>query len=367
MKFKKFVKESIEDMHKRCENCNTLLNELGTCPKCDEGEEDYGDELEEALTNFEKLKRAYPELNFDETIEEAVKCEELSNMDKLIQKYPELAEETTIVEAVESNLDKLKRAYPELNFDEPLTEGAGADTAHVVKDAMTTLAKDDKNTWAKTVSDVVDVIPDDFADELFDKIKDKFSNVKLSDTQKDKVEDAAGVETDKDTVGAILDLIDTRDDVEKNPQFAKTLVSVILGIIAVIEPTPVLEVITAAVMALPAEAIAKVLSLLQLANPVVAGATLVKKLRDDKNESLKSVTKSVKEDLSDAVNEDPIESDYSNYDDEYEFDDVEEDRAHAALYGGDRTYCSCGKKLIRTEWGGYCPDCDDAANYDADI
>ena len=31
------------DMNKRCEKCNTLLNDGGTCPKCDDGEEDYGD------------------------------------------------------------------------------------------------------------------------------------------------------------------------------------------------------------------------------------------------------------------------------------------------------------------------------------
>ena len=35
--------ESLEDMDNRCEKCNTLLNDQGTCPKCDDGEEDYGD------------------------------------------------------------------------------------------------------------------------------------------------------------------------------------------------------------------------------------------------------------------------------------------------------------------------------------
>lgn len=36
----------------KCDKCGTLLNDMGTCPKCDEGEEDYGDnDLDEAIEN----------------------------------------------------------------------------------------------------------------------------------------------------------------------------------------------------------------------------------------------------------------------------------------------------------------------------
>lgn len=37
----------------KCDKCGTLLNDMGTCPKCDDGEEDYGD-LDESIDN-EKL------------------------------------------------------------------------------------------------------------------------------------------------------------------------------------------------------------------------------------------------------------------------------------------------------------------------
>lgn len=52
------------------------------------------------------------------------------------------------------------------------------------------------------------------------------------------------------------------------------------------------------------------------------------------------------------------------YDDEYDFDNeddiVTQDRIHAALYGGDREYCDqCGSKLVRDEWGGTCPHCNE--------
>lgn len=36
----------------KCDKCGTLLNDMGTCPKCDDGEEDYGDnELDESVDN----------------------------------------------------------------------------------------------------------------------------------------------------------------------------------------------------------------------------------------------------------------------------------------------------------------------------
>lgn len=102
--------ESIDNMDKRCEKCNTLLNDSGTCPKCDDGEEDYGDnsKLDEELSVRERLKRAYPELNFDTT---EIKESKDDNMT-----------ESTITTEELSNKEKLKRAYPELNFDSSISE-----------------------------------------------------------------------------------------------------------------------------------------------------------------------------------------------------------------------------------------------------
>lgn len=104
--------ESLADMDKRCEKCNTLLNDGGTCPKCDDGEEDYGDELKEELSNKEKLKRAFPELNFDvtETVTEEIQTEELSVREKLKRAYPELNFDTTVVEEVTVETDSSEEA-----------------------------------------------------------------------------------------------------------------------------------------------------------------------------------------------------------------------------------------------------------------
>lgn len=180
--------ESIDDMDKRCDNCNTLLTDAGECPKCDLGEEDYGDEIKEELSNKEKLKIAYPELNFeDKVVTEEIKTEELSVR------------------------EKLKAAYPELNFD------------------------------GNTVSEEVE------------------------DTKSDSIEE-------------------------------------------------------------------------ELTN--------AQKLKAAYPELNIGVEK-------------PVEESWDEYDDDYDFDDdVELDRRHAALYGGDRMYCDCGEMLKHDEYGSYCPECD---------
>lgn len=229
MKFKKYIKESkleesklslelteeynrstliesLQDMDKRCEKCNTLLNDGGTCPKCDDGEEDYEDnDIMEALSNREKLKRAYPELNFDTPMTE------------------DTTTETQVVKEGLSVREKLKAAYPELNFDKPVTEGI-SEKDHTTDDTNESLSNKEK--LARAYPEL------DFA-----------------------ADDATITE------GTDID-------------------------------------------------------------------------------------------------------EFDEYDDDYDiYDDVEEDRVHAALYGGDKTYCSCGRKLVRTEWGGYCPDCDNEDEY----
>ena len=54
MKFKKFIKEAMEDTSDRCPECNNLLNDEGTCPYCDHGET----ELAESLTT-DKISSEY--------------------------------------------------------------------------------------------------------------------------------------------------------------------------------------------------------------------------------------------------------------------------------------------------------------------
>ena len=59
-------------------------------------------------------------------------------------------------------------------------------------------------------------------------------------------------------------------------------------------------------------------------------------------------------------NDSSVTESWDEYDDDYyDLDDVEQDRMHAALYGGDRTYCDCGRRLVPDEDGYfYCPECN---------
>ena len=139
--------ESIDDMDKRCEKCNTLLNDSGTCPKCDDGEEDYGDEIKESCSDYHikkygaywfgiigpdglmlrdennKLRLFKNKVAAQKFIDETCNQlnENMSVREKLKAAYPELNSDNPVTEECVkeelSNKEKLKRAFPELNFD----------------------------------------------------------------------------------------------------------------------------------------------------------------------------------------------------------------------------------------------------------
>lgn len=358
MKFKKFIKESFENTSKHCVECDSQLTENDSFSEYDK--------IEEKLSNLEKLKRAFPELNFENSYTEEVIKEDLSNWEKLVRAYPELdTYESEIIHEELSNIEKLKAAYPELNFDnhiaekDTLNEATGADTAHAVKDAMDRIAKDDSKQWAKTASEIISIIPDNLADELFDAAKTKLSNIRLNGTTKKNISSNLGLEIDenKDTVGELFDYAEKETGVKKNPELTKTFIITVLSVIAIIEPTPVVEILTLIISALPADLIASVLDIIAKLNPAVITGNFIKNSINNKNQQKQEVAESFEEDTY-----------FDEYDDDYSFDDVEEDRAHAALYGGDLTYCRhCGTKLKRNEWGGYCPECDGEPELDDNI
>ena len=158
-----------------------------------------------------------------------------------------------------------------------LFEGEGADTTRAIVDILDKTSTEDKPTWVKAVKDVVDVIPDEYMDNLFDIAKEKLSDVQVSEEDKTKIVDAAGVPVDgaqeANTVGKILSLFDITTWDAKT---LKTYIVAVLGIVALIEPTPILEIITAIITLLPAEAVKAILSVTNMiGNPVGAAATLV--------------------------------------------------------------------------------------------
>ena len=168
-----------------------------------------------------------------------------------------------------------------------LNEGTGSDTAHVIKDILTTASKDDSNSWTKTVADIIDIIPDEYIDDLYDIAKDKLSDIKVSDTDKQKLLDAAGEDVDgsenADTLGKLLALFDITTWDAKT---LKSYILIVLGIVAIIEPTPIVDVITGIVSLLPADIVKTILSITNMiGNPVGAIGTIANRAyQNSKNE-----------------------------------------------------------------------------------
>lgn len=168
-----------------------------------------------------------------------------------------------------------------------LQEGTGSDTAHVIRDVLTTASKEDKDGWANTVANIIDIIPDQYMDDLYDITSEKLKDVKVSDSDKKKIIDASGSDVDadneSDTIGKLLALFDVQS---WDAATLKKFVLVVLGIVAVIEPTPILEIVTAIVSLLPADVVKTILSITNMiGSPVGAIGTIANRAyQKSKNE-----------------------------------------------------------------------------------
>lgn len=172
-----------------------------------------------------------------------------------------------------------------------INEGTGADTRKLTSDALKLAAEGDKREWANTASNVVDLIPDSFADDLFDAVKEKFSDIRLNAEAKKKIAGSSDGNVteeqleDSDTLGKVLELFDSFEWAKKNPALLKSFIVVILGIVAIIEPTPVLELVTSIVLLVPADVVAKILAFLNTTTVVGMAGHIANQLhKKSKNE-----------------------------------------------------------------------------------
>ena len=238
-------------------------------------------DLENALPDAVKEEAPMEDIP-EETVEEPA--------DESVEE-PEEPIATVEEDPVEESLEATESATLTEGLTE-LQEDAGADTKAAISDILAELAKEDKNTWAETATKVIEVIPDNFADKLFDAIKQKASDIKISVEQKKKLIDASkGELTDEsvkdcDVLGKIFALVDGFEWAKSHPELLKSFILVVLGIIAVIEPTPVVEIITLIVSMVPADIVAKVYAVLNAATPVGLAGTVANKLYNSKTESL---------------------------------------------------------------------------------
>lgn len=383
MLFKKYKKltESIQDMERRCEKCNTLLSDVGLCPKCDDGEEDYEDvtpqsDLQEECTQctvhpfgarwFIVKDSEGKVVLQDDGAPRIFTSEESAQEFTTSYKMPLREQELTVRE-------KLKAAYPELNFDKPLTEGVASDIITSIKQYLDEIKNKDEKTWATTLSKIIEALPNDKVDELFDKVTKSFENTKVDDNDVESILNATGTEADPEqtkdarTLGKLFAALDIANWGKKNPALIKTFLITVLTVVAAIEPTPVVEILLVILAAIPEDVVAKIISALNIVgNPVATMTHVANKVTNEElsnKEKLKRAYPELNFDeqiVHESVEETPHDDceDCFDYDDDYEMDDVELDRRHAALYGGERMYCDCGAKLAFDEYGSYCPECE---------
>ena len=233
----------------------------------DEEEEDT-EKKEESLLTIAEGSTLVEELREDVDLEVSA-----DDFEKLI-KSPEFKKPISD-SAVRAMIDEFKESEEsdvKESLSETLTEGAGADTANMIKDALNIINGEDEEGFAKTVADVIDIIPDEFIDDLFELAKDKLNDVKVTFADQKKIIDttdgAAEASEDADTVGKVLALFDTAT---WDAEAIKKCVIAILGVIAAVEPTPIVEIITGIVLILPANTVKNIVTIL---NPV---GTLVNK------------------------------------------------------------------------------------------
>jgi hypothetical protein len=160
-------------------------------------------------------------------------------------------------------------------------ESAGSDTKQIMSSIMNKLAEDDEKTWAKTTAEVIDVIPDNAIDSLLDELSKKFSDVKLTIENKKQLKNATNgelpVTEDTDTFGKLLNMVDSIELAKTSPKLMKTIATVTIAILGVLEPTPICEIIALIVAALPADIVAKVMAVLNPTGLVAAGVNKIHK------------------------------------------------------------------------------------------
>lgn len=293
---------------KYCKDCGTVKvydeDGFSYCPKCNESLNEARNNSWQPPENWISHKGAwiYPagdgyEANFMGQHFEA------PTLDELKVKLRDAREHRTHFVGSEKdkqfadNIKKYGRELQEVKVfgakgKKKLDEGTGADTAHAISSVLSNISKDDNKQWVNTVTQIIDIVPDEYIDDLYDIAKTKLDNVTVDDKSKEKIISASGQRIENaqeaDTVGKLLSLIDVTD---WDAGTLKRYTLVVLGIIAVIEPGPIVDVITGIVALLPPNLIKGILSITNaIGNPIGLVGTIANKgykaIKNRKSESL---------------------------------------------------------------------------------
>ena len=252
----------------------------------------------------------------EETVDVTSTDEDAESTDELPEETEELSDEDLDLELDALDLDieddtDVEKAEESLNSNGGnmiLHEGAGADTKHAVTAALGKLVDEDDSAWAKTTADVLDAIPDESIDSIVDEIGKKYRDFKLTAENRAKLKTASNgnlpVTDDTDTIGKLLDMLDSFELAKTSPDLMKTIAVTVIAILGVLEPTPIIEIIALVVAALPADIVANIMAIL---NPVGLAAAGLNKLYKDKKSKEVSATESLTEEADLDVSADEFE------------------------------------------------------------
>lgn len=167
-----------------------------------------------------------------------------------------------------------------------LTEAriSGEDTIRIARAVNDVFKNSSNSEKSQVISTVIDAVPPSLIDEVFDSVDQRWNDLKLSAAQKAQLAQSTDGKVDADqidTLGTFLDLVDP-DSLTKNPELMKSIVLTVLGIVSIIEPTPVGELITLIISALPPSAFATLTKISSFFNPIAHATKWIKNKRKEK-------------------------------------------------------------------------------------
>ena len=186
--------------------------------------------------------------------------------DKILQ-IIEDTDDITLVKSIIKQLlryareEDIRDMWIERDFEKNYLDEAisGTEVKDIASNILGIISKGDNKEKFETIGTIIDNVPDNLIDDVIDKSKSVVGNHKLSDSEKKEFANKTGVDPEVmgniNTTGEIFDQVG--EVFEKDPKFAKSVVTTVLDIVAAVEPTPVGEVVSAIVKVLPDNIVGK--------------------------------------------------------------------------------------------------------------
>lgn len=158
----------------------------------------------------------------------------------------------------------------EENDSSELTESVDGDELKSVAKQLTDLLGKNDSQATKTVESIIDILPSNLIDKVVEMISTLVGNTTLKSNQVDDILDGQDAEEDtKDNLRTLSDVLDIVDINKWSASEQKSYVLTVLKIVAVLEPTPTLEIVTAILSMIPESFYPKLMSLLTKTNITV--------------------------------------------------------------------------------------------------